>query len=162
MPKILESEALVLANSIDAAAPEDRPWMLDVLTRYQSQQFDNGEPEWPTQAQQQAEAETRFRSMFDAPEKVPYDPGPYAKDPNAERASYANAAFIANRYNVEFGEAVDRRRFYMDDYAAKKGQKSGLDEMAFYNLAKGEVAETKLAEDTRLEGARLRCVGRME
>lgn len=159
MPKILESEALALAQNIDTLSDAEKPLALDILKRYQAQQWDNGEPEWPTQARAQKEGDARFRSMFEDLKNVDKaapslaDALQYSDNPDADRARVASIAYLSrvnDKPADEIGSSLD---LYRNDYTTRRGQKS-TDDLGFYKLAAAEVAAMKLKEDTALEGAK--------
>jgi len=159
MPKILESEALALAQNIDTLSDAEKPLALDILKRYQEQQWDNGEPEWPTQARSQEEGDARFRSMFEDLKNVDKaapslaDAIQYSDNPDADRARVASIAYLSRVYGKPADEIGSSLDLYRNDYTTRRGQK-GTDDLGFYKLAAAEVAAMKRKEDTALEGAK--------
>ena len=159
MPKILESEALALAQNIDTLSDAEKPLALDILKRYQEQQWDNGEPEWPTQARSQEEGDARFRSMFEDLKNVDKaapslaDALQYSDNPDADRARVASIAYLSRVYGKPADEIGSSLDLYRNDYTTRRGQK-GTDDLGFYKLAAAEVAAMKRKEDTSLEGAK--------
>ena len=153
MPKILESEALTIARSIDQAPETDRPWMLDLLDRYQQQQRDEGEPDWPSVERARVERETNLRGMFESPEKITYDPGPFSQNPQEAKMLHANMALLSARYQKEPAEVASRYDFLLNDYARQKlGASEDVDTAKFYALAQKAMQKVKLREDTQREG----------
>lgn len=159
MPKILESEALTLAQNIDTLSDAEKPLALDILKRYQEQQWDNGEPEWPTQARSQEEGDARFRSMFEDLKNVDKAAPSlavalqYSDNPDADRARVASIAYLSRVYGKPADEIGSSLDLYRNDYTTRRGQK-GTDDFGFYKLAAAEVAAMKRKEDTALEGAK--------
>lgn len=153
MPKILESEALTIARSIDQAPETDRPWMLDLLDRYQQQQRDDGEPDWPSVERARVERETNLRGMFESPDKITYDPGPFSQNPQEAKMLHANMALLSARYQKEPREVAERYDFLINDYARQKlGASEDVDTAKFYALAQKDMQKVKLREDTQREG----------
>jgi hypothetical protein len=153
MPKILESEALTIARSIDQAPETDRPWMLDLLDRYQQQQRDDGEPDWPSVERARVERETNLRGMFESPDKITYDPGPFSQNPQEAKMLHANMALLSARYQKEPREVAERYDFLINDFARQKfGASEDVDTAKFYALAQKDMQRIKLLEDTQREG----------
>jgi hypothetical protein len=154
MGKISESDANQIARSLPTASTEDHPWMLDTLTRYQQQQQDAGEPEWPSQVQAAQDAQNRVRAMYAGGiDKVPFEVSPWSQDPALDKATVANQAFLAHAYNKPLQEIADRPDFYRNDYARQFfGQPGGVDEKTFFGLASKQIEKQKSIEDAFLLG----------
>lgn len=156
MPQIPESDAFALAQNIDTLEGVDRVQALDVLTRYQQQQDDLGEPEWPSQVKALQDRQTTINGLYSGGlDKVQFDVSPWSKDPAADKATYANMAFLADRYGKTPQEIADRHDFYRNDYARQFfGQSNGVDDKAFYGLAAKEIQRRQQVNDTFMEGAK--------
>ncbi len=161
MPRILETDAFALARGIDAMDEAQRPQALDILARYKRQQEDNGEPEWPSQAQARQDASDRLRGFFDDLKTVDAAAPslaavlPYSDNPDEDRARVANTAYLASRYGKPAEEIGGMYELYRDDYATRFLQApKGLDDLAFHASAKNEIARLKQKEDTEAEGVK--------
>jgi hypothetical protein len=166
MPRILETDAFALARGIDAMDEVQRPQALDILARYKRQQDDNGEPEWPSQAQAEQEKKDRLRGMFNDLKTVDaIAPSlaailPYSDNPDADRARVANTAYLASRYGKTADEINASLDLYRNDYATRFLQApKGLDDLAFYASAAKELQRVKQKEDTEAEGQKAALLG---
>lgn len=160
MPRILENEALALAQGIESLPPDQQAQAADVLRRYREQQHDLGEPDWPSQEQAAQESEGRFRALFDDLKNVDNQSPSFTQglrfstDPDADRARVAGTAFLSRVYQKQPEEVSRMFPLLRDDYLNKRGQKTGLDDRAFYSFAQGEVKRMTAREKAALEGAK--------
>jgi hypothetical protein len=161
MPLIPENDAASIARSLPTAKPEDHPWMLDTLTKYQDQQRELGLPDWPTQEAAQQAEQSRVRSLFTGGiDNVPFQPSPWSKDPALDRATVANQVFLAHRFNLPAQTIADRPDFYRNDYARQFfGQPGGVDEKAFYGLAAKQIQGEQQSEAATLDGVKAALQG---
>lgn len=148
MPRIQENEAFALAQGIDTLDEAQKPQALDILTRYRDQQNDLGEPQWPSQEQAAQDAQDRVRGMFTGGiDKVPFEVSPWSQDPQQDKATAANLAFLSHRLKKTPQEIADRPDFYRNDYARQHfGQPGGVDEKTFYGLVAKEIKDQQAME----------------
>ena len=160
MPKILENEALALAQGIESLPPDQQAQAADVLRRYREQQHDLGEPDWPSQERAAQESEGRFRALFDDLKNVDNQSPSFTQglrfstDPDADRARVAGTAFLSRVYGKQPEEVSRMFPLLRDDYLNKRGQKTGADDRAFYSFAQSEVKRMTAREKAALEGAK--------
>lgn len=155
MPQIPESDAFALAQNIDTLSSEEKPQALDILKRYQQQQIDNGEPEWPSQVAAQQQATQKLRGLFTGGLDAAQLPvSPFSSDPKRDKAIMANVQFLTARTGKTAQEIADRYDFYKGDYAAQKWQKTNIDDVGFYDAAAKEIQRDQQLDDTTLEGAK--------
>jgi len=161
MPRILENDAFALARGMDSMDEAQRPQALDILARYKQQQDDNGEPEWPSQAQARQADSDRLRGFFDDLKTVDAAAPslaavlPYSENPDADRARVANTAYLATRYGKTADEIGSSYELWRDDYATRFLQApKGLDDLAFHASAANEIKRVKQKEDTEAEGVK--------
>lgn len=115
-PKILESDALMIARSIDQAPETDRPWMLDLLNRYQQQQREAGEPDWPSFERAKAEREASLRRIFESPDKIERDPKQMSQNPVMPRLLEADAEFLTLNYDTLLPEEQEKAKEWLQRY----------------------------------------------
>jgi hypothetical protein len=155
MPLLLEPDAEFLTLNYDALSPENQAKAKEWLGNYKQQQYDKGEPLFPTQEKASIEKKLKLRGMFEAPEKIDYDPGPMSANPALARMQYANMALLSQRYQKEPREVSERYDLLMNDYARQSlGVGEPVDTAKFYALAQKEFQRMKQVEDTSLEGAK--------
>lgn len=155
MPQIPESDAFALAQNIDTLSAEEKPQALDILKRYQQQQIDNGEPEWPSQVAAQQQATQKLRGLFTGGLDAAQLPvSPFSADPKRDKAIMANVQFLTARTGKTAQEIADRYDFEKGDYAAQKWQKTNIDDVGFYDAAAKEIQRDQQLDDTTLEGAK--------
>ena len=74
--------------------------------------------------------------MFEAPDKIDYDPGPMSLNPELAKMQHANMALLSARYQKEPAEVASRYDFLLNDYARQKlGASEDVDTAKFYALA---------------------------
>jgi hypothetical protein len=155
MPLLLEPDAEFLTLNYDALSPENQAKTKEWLGNYKQQQYDKGEPLFPTQEKASIEKKLKLRGMFEAPEKIDYDPGPMSANPVLARMQYANMALLSQRYQKEPREVSERYGLLMNDYTRQNfGVVETVDTAKFYALAQKEFQRMKQVEDTSLEGAK--------
>jgi hypothetical protein len=155
MPLLLEPDAEFLTLNYDALSPENQAKAKEWLGNYKQQQYDKGEPLFPTQEKASIEKKLKLRGMFEAPEKIDYDPGPMSANPAMDRMQYANMALLSQRYQKEPREVSERYDLLMNDYTRQNfGVGETVDTAKFYALAQKEFQRMKQVEDTSLEGAK--------
>jgi hypothetical protein len=161
MPRILETDAFALARGIDTMDEAQRPQALDILARYKRQQEDNGDPEWPSQAQAEQESKSRLRGFFedlktvDAAAPSLASVLPYSQNPDEDRARVANTAYLASRYGKTPDEIGASYELWRDDYATRFLQSpAGLGDLAFHSAAAKEIQREKQKEETSIEGVK--------
>lgn len=153
MPRLLESDAEFLTLNYDALSPENQAKAQEWFSNYRQQQADEGEPLFPTQEKTRAERQAWLRSMFEAPDKIDYDPGPMSLNPELAKMQHANMALLSARYQKEPAEVASRYDFLLNDYARQKlGASEDVDTAKFYALAQKDMQRVKLREDTQREG----------
>lgn len=153
MPRLLEADAEFLTLNYDTLAPDKQAEAKDWLQRYKQQQADEGEPLFPSVVTRQVEQENNLRRMFEAPDKIDYDPGYTSADPLHDKMQHANMALLASRYQKEPAEVASRYDFLLNDYARQKlGASEDVDTAKFYALAQKDMQKVKLREDTQREG----------
>ncbi len=153
MPRLLEADAEFLTLNYDTLAPDKQAEAKDWLQRYKQQQADEGEPLFPAEVTRQVEQENNLRRMFEAPDKIDYDPGYTSADPLHDKMQHANMMFLASRDQKEPAEVASRYDFLLNDYARRKlGASEDVDTAKFYALAQKDMQKVKLREDTQREG----------
>ena len=71
--------------------------------------------------------------MFEAPDKIDYDPGPMSLNPELAKMQHANMALLSARYQKEPAEVASRYDFLLNDYARQKlGASEDVDTAKFY------------------------------
>lgn len=154
MPKILEQEALFLAQNIDGLEGEKKASALDILTRYKQQQEDEGLPDFPTQESERRNRELEFREMFKSPEAIKYEPAQFSANPILDKQQHANMALLARAYQKEPLEIAERYDFFLNDYATQRFSKKEIDTAGFYAEARKMIERDEKRENAFLEGSR--------
>ena len=154
MPKILEQEALFLAQNIDGLEGEKKASALDILTRYKQQQEDEGLPDFPTQESERRNREIEFREMFKSPEAIKYEPAQFSVNPILDKQQHANMALLARAYQKEPLEIAERYDFFLNDYASQRFSKKEIDTAGFYAEARKMIERDEKRENAFLEGSR--------
>ena len=100
MPRLLEADAEFLTLNYDTLAPDKQAEAKGWLQRYKQQQADEGEPLFPSVVTRQIEQENNLRRMFEAPDKIDYDPGYTSADPLHDKMQHANMALLSSNASI--------------------------------------------------------------
>ncbi|HEY1082218.1 MAG TPA: hypothetical protein VGE29_08150, partial [Prosthecobacter sp.] len=149
---LYEQDAVTVRDAFDQLPEEAKPMASDWMKRYADQQDELGLPLFPSEEAQAKAGTERYRSMFTDLRKVD-ELAPtittmmaWSDSPDADRARVANTHFLARRYGKTPQELHASYDLYKQDWLVRQREKSDLDDLGLYSLAKGEVEKEVKAE----------------
>ncbi|MEN3942499.1 hypothetical protein WJU23_14465 [Prosthecobacter sp. SYSU 5D2] len=147
----LETDALAISRSFDSM-PEDAKLLASRWMKgYRDQQFELGEPLFPSQERALMERRDTLRSLYTGGlEAVPVEVSPWSQDPDFERATTANVQFLQSRYPDYH---PDRHEYFLADYGLQKFQDPDLDDKAFYGAVQGVMKQEVKVEGMQIGAA---------